>query len=130
MISNDILTIGTTLAAAIVAVAAVLPKLITSFKRDKLDGAVADAQSSMVDGMSGTYEKQLKFLDDRVQKLDQRVAAMEDIIHLQAVKITRLMVVVTHLRTLLNLNKIPLSEFVQTEIEDLTNSAMNEPIAK
>lgn len=117
---NDLLSIGTALAAAIITIAAIIPRILASLKRDKLDEKVAETQMGIVDGIQTSYEKQIDTLDDRMAKMEERIDAMDLTIHNQAIKITRLIVVVIHMRGLLVSNSIPIPANIQEEIDFLT----------
>lgn len=118
--TNDLLALGTALAAAIISLATLLPKLLATFKKDKLDGAVASTQHSMVDGLQHSYEKQLDNLSERHDKLEERVGCMDDTIHAQAIKVTRLIVVVIHMNGLLDQHSISIPSHIKNEIDNLT----------
>lgn len=124
--NNDLLTIGTALAAAVISIAALLPKLLANFKKDKLDGAVASTHHSMVDGIQSSYEKQLNNLSDRFNKLDTKVQGMDSTIHNQAIKITRLIVVLIHMQGLLEDASVPIPKHIQEEINNLTSPPEHE----
>lgn len=124
---NDLLTIGTALAAAVISLAALLPKLLANFKKDKLDGAVASTHTSMVDGIQSSYEKQLNNLSERFNKLDAKVQGMDNTIHTQAIKITRLMVVLIHMQGLLEDASVPIPKHIQVEIDNLTTPSDQDP---
>lgn len=117
--TNDLLAIGTSVAAAIISLATILPKLLTGFKKDKLEGAVATTQHKMVDGIQNSYEKQLSSLTERYNKLDLKVDSMDETIHTQAVKLTRLVVVLIHVKGLLEEHEVPVPPHMQAEIDSL-----------
>lgn len=121
----DLLAIGTTIATALMAIATVLPKLIANFKKDKLDGTVASVQRTQVDGIQHSYEQQLTNLIGRFAKMELKVDAMENTIHMQSIKVTRLIVVVIHMRGLLASHSVPIPEHIKAEIDLLT--ALDEP---
>ena len=122
---NDLLTIGTALAAAIITIATIIPRILANLKRDNLDGKFAGTQMDIVDGLQTSYEKQIELLDDRMIKMEERVDSMDMTIHTQAIKITRLIVVVIHMRGLLVSNAVPIPENIQTEIDLLTTLTPN-----
>lgn len=122
---NDLLTIGTALAAAIITIATIIPRILANLKRDNLDGKFAGTQMDIVDGLQTSYEKQIELLDDRMIKMEERVDSMDMTIHTQAIKITRLIVVVIHMRGLLVSNSVPIPENIQTEIDLLTTLTPN-----
>lgn len=117
--NTDLLALGTALAAAIISLATLLPKLLATFKKDKLEGAVASTQHSMVDGIQHTYEKQLATLWERFNKLEDKVATMDLTIHSQAIKVTRLTVVVIQVRGLLEDHDVPIPHHIKVEMDAL-----------
>ena len=122
---NDLLTIGTALAAAIITIATIIPRILANLKRDSLDSKVADTQMNIVDGLQTSYEKQIDTLDERMAKMEERIDAMDLTIHTQAIKITRLIVVVIHMRALLVANAVPIPSNIQEEIDLLTSLTPN-----
>lgn len=118
---NDLLTIGTALAAAIITIATIIPRILANLKRDKLDSKVAGTQMDVVDGLQTSYEKHIDALDDRMGKMEERIDAMDLTIHNQAIKITRLIVVVIHMRGLLQSASVPIPANIQEEIDILTS---------
>lgn len=122
---NDLLTIGTALAAAIITIATIIPRILANLKRDSLDSKVAGTQMNIVDGLQTSYEKQIDTLDERMAKMEERIDAMDLTIHTQAIKITRLIVVVIHMRALLVANAVPIPSNIQEEIDLLTSLTPN-----
>ena len=118
---NDLLSIGTALAAAVITIAAIIPRILANLKRDKLDGMVAGTQMNIVDGIQNSYEKQIETMDERMTKMEDRIDAMDLTIHNQAIKITRLIVVVIHMRGLLQSASVPIPANIQEEIDILTS---------
>lgn len=117
---NEVIALGSALAAALITIAAFIPKLLRSIKRDNLDTRVAGTQQSVVDEMYTSYERQLEALNERVSRLDSRLTEMDNTIHSQAIKITRLTIVIMHLRALLLTNAITIPDQIQDEIDVLT----------
>ena len=122
---NDLLTIGTALAAAIITIATIIPRILANLKRDSLDSKVAGTQMNIVDGLQTSYEQQIDTLDERMAKMEERIDAMDLTIHTQAIKITRLIVVVIHMRALLVANAVPIPSNIQEEIDLLTSLTPN-----
>ena len=58
-------------------------------------------------------------------KMEERIDAMDLTIHTQAIKITRLIVVVIHMRALLVANAVPIPSNIQEEIDLLTSLTPN-----
>lgn len=117
---NDIISIGSAIAGGAIGFAVLIPKILSGIKRDKLDSSVADKQQDMVSGLQKSYEQHLEAEAERHNALEARVTALERENHEQAIKITRLIVVVLHLKALLEKEKVPLSEYLKTEINELT----------
>jgi hypothetical protein len=121
MNSGELLAIGTALAGALLSLAAFLPKLLANLKKDNLAGSMAATQQDMVEGMQETFQKELTAQSERLRKLEAKVAHMEETIHSQAIKITRLIVVIIHMRGLLEDYNVPVPPHIQSEIDQLTN---------
>ena len=130
MTNEEMIAVGGTTLAGAFGLVALFSQLKSVLKRDSVDAKVSETQQDMVNSIQKSYETQLAALNERVTRLDLRLTSMDEVIHIQAIKITRLMVVVTHLRSLLNINQIPLSEFVQEEIDSLTSEPMDQPQSK
>jgi hypothetical protein len=109
------------IAGSLVSGALFLPKLLAMFKRDKLDGTMSSTQQALVGDIQTSYEKQNVIRDERMRKLEEKVEAMDQLIHTQAVKITRLIVVIIHMRGLLNTHTVPVPDHIQAEIDHLLN---------
>lgn len=92
------MTAGSALAIAAIAVAAHLPKILNSIKSDKIDGSVLD----------------------RIAKHEERMNEMDRTIHRQAIKLTRLTLVLMHVKVLLNSHSVPVPEHLQQEMDELT----------
>jgi hypothetical protein len=116
----DLVTIATGLAGSVIVLSSLLPKIMASLKRDKLDATVATTQISQVDGIQSTYEKQIHSLYDRLNKMELRVNEMDETIHFQAVKVTRLIVVVIQLKSIMTEYAVPIPEHLKEEIDRLT----------
>jgi hypothetical protein len=86
------------IASALIAIALFLPRLLNAVKSDKVDGNVFD----------------------RLLKHEERMNAMDDTIHKQQVKVTRLVVLVTHMNGLLIANGVTIPEKIEKEIQELT----------
>lgn len=84
--------------SALAAIAVFLPKLLNAVKSDKVDGNVLD----------------------RLLKHEERMNQMDDTIHKQQVKVTRLVVLVTHMNGLLIANGVTIPEKIEKEIQELT----------
>jgi hypothetical protein len=116
----DLITIGTGLATAVTTFAVFLPKIMAGLKRDQFDFKATTTQANMVDNIYHIYEKQITTLSDRLTKMELRVNEMDETIHVQAMKITRLIVVVIQLKSLLENSSVPLPEHLREEIDRLT----------
>jgi hypothetical protein len=93
-------TLGTaaTFILGIVALAIFGPKIVNAVKGDRVEGNVLD----------------------RLLAHEKRMNEMDSLIHKQQVKVTRLVVLVTHLNGLLTTNGIQIPEKIEKEITDLT----------
>lgn len=91
-------TTASALVIAMIAIATYLPKLLNSIKSDKIDGSVLE----------------------RIAKHEERMNDMDRTIHRQAIKLTRLTVVLLHVKMLLNQHKVPVPEHLQKEMDELT----------
>lgn len=116
----DLVTLGTGLASAVVIFATLLPKLMASLKRDRLDTKFASTQMEMVDGIQNSYEKQIQSLTERLNRMELRVNEMDETIHFQAVKVTRLIVVVIQLKSIMTEYAVPIPDHIKEEIDKLT----------
>jgi len=89
--SDNILMAGATaFALVVVGFAAALPKILSSIKRDNLDGSFAKAQQDLLIQMQETYEAQIKPLRDHVVTLEKRMTEMHELIDNQQVSLTRM----------------------------------------
>ena len=123
----DLVTLGTGIASAVVVFATLLPKIMAGLKRDKLDATVATTQISQVDGIQSTYEKQILSLTDRLSKMESRMNEMDKIIHDQAIKVTKLIIVVIQLKSIITSAHIVIPQELLDEIDLLTNPITPKP---
>lgn len=86
------------IAAALIGIAVYLPKILNSVKSDKVDGNVLD----------------------RLLAHEKRMNEMDLLIHKQQVKVTRLVVLVTHMNGLLVQNGVEIPTKIEAEIMELT----------
>lgn len=120
----DLITLGTGLATAVVLFATLLPKIMAGLKRDRLDATVAQTQMVMVDGIQNSYQKQISNLTARLNRMELRVNEMDETIHFQAVKVTRLIVVVIQLKSIMTEYSVPIPIHIQEEINTLTSPSL------
>ena len=92
-------TVGSAITAFFLAVAYYLPKLMNTNKGDRLDGKVLD----------------------RVEALEEKTTRMSETIHLQAIKLTRLTIILLHIKPLLVAHAVPVPEHIQKDIDEFTN---------
>ena len=100
---------------------------MAGLKRDKLDATVATTQISQVDGIQSTYEKQILSLTDRLSKMESRMNEMDKIIHDQAIKVTKLIIVVIQLKSIITSAHIVIPQELLDEIDLLTNPITPKP---
>lgn len=95
---NSAIGIASAIATALFAMAFGLPKLVNGFKSDKLDGSILD----------------------RVTKLEAKAEIQDLKIHRQAVRITKLVVLVIRLEGILMASGTQIPDSVREEIMELT----------
>jgi hypothetical protein len=91
------LGVTSVIAIALIALAALIPKLLNSFKGDMIQGNILD----------------------RLKSLEQGAASQEIKVHKFAVKVTKLVVVVIRLEALLKDNNIPIPADLMEEVQML-----------
>lgn len=94
-------TIGGSLVAGLLVLAVLGPKLLNMFKGDSLNGSVLD---------------RLLAMENHAKVQDRRAIVQDDKIHRFAVKVTKLVVVIIRLESLLQQNEI---EIPQDLIDDI-----------
>ena len=100
LFSNSALGTGSAIAAAVIGIAVYLPKLLNAVKTDRIDGNVLD----------------------RLLAHEKRMNEMDKTIHEQQVKVTRLVVVVTHLKGLVVRSELEMPGWLEEEINSLTSA--------
>lgn len=115
---NILIAAATAFAFVIIGFAAALPKILSSIKRDSLDGSFAKAQQDLLASMQATYEAQLKPLRDHINALETRMAEMHELIDNQQVSVTRLRSSNISLRSILTdiSNDIAVSDAMRARI--------------
>lgn len=96
--SGNLLTVGGSIAAALVTLALTLPKILNAIKADRLDGNVLV----------------------RLQKLEEKTAKQDEKIHRHAVRITKLSMLLLKFHGLLVRNNVPIPQGMIDEMVELT----------
>lgn len=91
-------------AAALIVLAAYIPKILNSIKGDSIEGTVLQ----------------------RIARHEKRMDRMDRVIHRQAVQLTRFEVVVLHLVALLVQNGVTIPQHLKEEVEVLTTHKVDE----
>ena len=86
------------LAAALIVLAASLPKVLNSIKGDSIESTILS----------------------RIARHEKRMDLMDKVIHRQAIHLTRFEVLVLHLVSLLVANGVELPRYLQDEVDSLT----------
>jgi hypothetical protein len=94
---------GAAVAAALIGIAAYLPKLLNSIKGDRVEGNVLD----------------------RLIAHERRMNEMDKTIHRQQIKVTRLLVLVIQLEGMLEASGVKMSESMRQEISELKHEFDN-----
>lgn len=116
---NNLVVISALGTAILAFIAYQLPKLRGQHKRQDLEDSATTVQIGMVNGLHHSYEAQLKSLVDRVTAMDQRITSMDSIIHDQAVRLTKLQMLVIQLNSLLAANGVKIPDYMVEEIKQL-----------
>lgn len=103
---GSLTVIAAILVIFLIVISTYLPKMMNAFKSDKLDGNVLDR-----------LEKMEKHAAAQVKKNEIQDAK----IHKFAVKVTKLVVVMIRLESLLMFHNIPIPQDLQDEINELKN---------
>ena len=99
-------SIAVSLILILILISTYLPKLMNAFRSDKLDGNILDR-----------LEKMEKYAATQTRKNESQ----DDKIHKFAVKVTKLVVVMIRLESLLMFHKIIIPQDLQDEINELKN---------
>lgn len=126
--SDNLLIAGATaFAFVVIGFAAALPKILSSIKRDNLDGLFAKAQQDLLHQMQATYEAQIMPLREHVVNLEKRMAEMHELIDNQQISLTRmrsgnvtLRGVLADIESLLISNNISVPEGLRLRIAEIT----------
>lgn len=103
---GSLATIAGVLIILLIVISTYLPKMMNAFRSDKLDGNILDR-----------LEKMEKHANAQVRKNESQ----DDKIHKFAVKVTKLVVVMIRLESLLMFHNIPIPQDLQDEINELKN---------
>jgi hypothetical protein len=127
MTDNILVAGATAFALVIIGFAAALPKILSSIKRDNLDGSFAKAQQDLLMQMQATYAAQIEPLRKHVVTLEARMAEMHDLIDNQQISLTRLRStnasfrgVLADIQTLLSSSGHPVPENLRLRIKEIT----------
>ena len=94
-----------------------LQKVMTMFKRGKVDDAKVDAEQTIVISL----HEELKRISDELEDARKRQSEMNELIHLQAVKLTRMEVLLIRMYGLITHNNIQMPEDLKTHIDEIVN---------
>ncbi len=106
VLGKSVALTGGALAAAVIALAYILPKLLNGFKGDQLNGNVLE---------------RLKAMEDHAAVQDRKMILQDDKIHRYAIKVTKLIIISIRLEGLLVANEIEIPPDLITEIDKLKN---------
>ena len=98
---TDYQTVAGSIIAALLTVAAILPRVLNAIKGEGLTGSVLD---------------RLKAMEDHAKVQDRRAIVQDDKIHRYAVKVTKLVVLMIRLEALLLANKVDIPQDVIDEM--------------
>ena len=104
--------------AGVLALVFTLQKLMTFWKRERVDQNGADAIATQFSALQTAIKQHA----DELAQLRARVGAMDQTIHKQQKTITRLEMLVIHLKGLLAGSGIPIPPSIQREIVDLVEA--------
>jgi hypothetical protein len=112
---EELKTTGGAIAATLLTLSVIGPKLLNAFKGDSLNGSVLD---------------RLKAMEEHAKLQDRRAIVQDDKIHRFAVKVTKLVVVMIRLESLLQQHEVEIPqdliddmvELRQNDIEDIGNA--------
>lgn len=111
VLGKSVALTGGALAAAVIALAYVLPKLLNGFKGDQLNGNVLE---------------RLKAMEDHAAVQDRKMIVQDDKIHRYAIKVTKLIIISMRLEGLLMANNITIPPDLIAEIARLKNETEKE----
>ena len=94
-------TIAGSIIAALLTIAAIMPRILNAIKGEGLTGSVLD---------------RLKAMEEHAKVQDRRAVVQDDKIHRYAVKVTKLVVLMIRLEALLLANKVDIPQDVIDEI--------------
>lgn len=84
---------------------------------------VIEANTEMVEQLRASYERHFAGLMARIQAMDTKLLANSDELHRHAVLRTRMMVVLVHVKGLIDTDAITVSEYINAEITEILRSA-------
>lgn len=113
--SMDITSKVSTGVLALVGTVLGLQKVMTLFKQGKVDGAKVDAEQTIVTSL----HDELKRISDELEDARKRQSEMNELIHLQAIKLTRMEVLLIRMYGLITHNNIPLPDDIKSHIDEL-----------
>ena len=101
---TDYQTVAGSIIAALLTIAAILPRILNAIKGEGLTGSVLD---------------RLKAMEEHAKIQDRRAIVQDDKIHRYAVKVTKLVVLMIRLEALLLANKVDIPQDVIDEMFNL-----------
>jgi hypothetical protein len=101
---TDYQTVAGSIIAALLTIAAILPRLLNAIKGEGLTGSVLD---------------RLKTMEEHAKVMDRRAIVQDDKIHRYAVKVTKLVVLMIRLEALLIANQVLIPQDIIDEMFSL-----------
>jgi hypothetical protein len=108
--------------AGLIGIALGLQKVMTMFKRNRIEDIKADTEHTILDSV----HDELKRITDEMQAARKRQNDMNELIHQQAIKLTRMEMLMIRMYGLITNHNIQVPEDMQLHIDDLLNHDRNE----
>jgi hypothetical protein len=90
-------------------------RVLTMFKRGKVDGTKVDAEHTIVSSL----HEELKRISDELEDARKRQAEMNELIRSQAIKLTRMEVLMIRMYGLITHNNIQMPDDLKNHIDEL-----------
>jgi hypothetical protein len=116
----DMQTIAITVGTGMLALFAALPKIMSAYKKDKLDSTITETQTTLIEQLAGSYKTQLAIMADRIDSMDNKIDTLNKHIDEQEITIRRVTSLILQMKLLLDIHNIPLPNKVLTELNQIT----------
>lgn len=113
----DISEKTTALVAGLLGLVFGLQKALSFWKRGEVDQSKISAEKSVIDSLHNEFKR----INIELEEARERQKEMNDLIHQQAVKLTRMEMLLMRMYNLLNHNNVQIPDDLKDHINDLMN---------